>query len=138
MKFIRKHKVLIIIIALLLITLFGIIFWRKYRVKLAEKKIQEKSPNLKTTDTGGGAPPKDNNIVEGNDDYPLMKGSEGNRVKFLQEATNIVSKSSGGNVVLETDGRFGTKTYNAILLTFGTSFYPVTQEKYIEILKKAQ
>jgi len=111
MKF-SKTTIYILIGAVVLI---GVLAW----VYSSQKK---KSPAVPAST--GGSP---------GSSYPLMKGSTGDKVKYLQSALNGMNP---GNQISE-DGVFQDETYNALISSFGASYYPVSEEAYNDILQKA-
>lgn len=73
------------------------------------------------------------------DNFPLQKGSKGDRVKSLQIAIN----NCGGS--LTPDGDFGQKTYDQLVLKVASfnwkdnkNIYPVDSKNFIYILEKCK
>jgi len=112
----------LIIAAVVLIVLIVITY---FIVK--NKKVDAPVQEVKNPVNPGSTTP----AQTGNDDFPLKVGSKGENVERLQTAL----KKLGANIIV--DGDFGQQTYSMILVTINTSAYPVTIEKFNEILKKA-
>lgn len=115
-----------ILLALALIYIVYIVLKKRKE----RKAIEALNAATGTTGTGGSG---GSSAPASNDNFPLQVGSTGARVKYLQQALNRIKKDNN----LSVDGSFGDKTKNAIYLTMNTTFYPVTQEKYNEVLHKA-
>lgn len=114
----NKNKIIIIIVAVLLIAVvLYFLFFKK--------------PKAQDTDTSIIKPPILPPIK--NDNFPLIKGSKGSNVIYLQRALNKINPT----YKIDDDGDFGNITYMFLLTTVGTSFYPVTADKFTQILSRA-
>lgn len=122
----NKNKIIIIIVAVLLIAvIIYFLFFKK--PKVVDTTIL--NPNLNPNPN----PKPTNTTPVENDNFPLMVGSKGNNVKYLQNALNKINPT----YTIKADGSFGTQTKSFLLVTMGTSYYPVTTTLFTEILKKA-
>ncbi len=121
----KKYKKHIIIGAVVLILLVSIIYYLYASNKGKDIPQEVKQPGI--TPPSSTAPKAD----IGNDSFPLKVGSKGENVRYLQSAL----KKLGANIIVDSD--FGQQTYSAILLTINATSYPVTQEIFTAILKKA-
>lgn len=119
----NKNKIIIIIVAVLLIAVvLYFLFFKK--------------PKAQNTDTSIITPPilpPINTTPTTNDNFPLIKGSKGSNVIYLQRALNKINPT----YKIDDDGDFGNITYMFLLTTVGTSFYPVTADKFTQILSRA-
>jgi hypothetical protein len=96
---------------------FGV-YW--YLRKKSKKVVEETETNNNTTNVIIGA--------SRNDDFPLKKGSKGERVKMLQEFINIYAKMKNiSGVDLKPDGDFGSGTEAALQKVFGLKQIDRTQ-----------
>lgn len=129
----KRKKVIVIIlivIALLIITLVTIKIVKKVKEK---KALNENADHQKKNfDNTQGEHP-DTKTVTGNDNFPLEEGSEGKNVLYLQRALNKLTTYDK----ITEDGKFGHKTYLSVITGPGTNYYPVTVDKFTEILQKA-
>lgn len=127
----RIFYIILFILALVITIWAGSALLKRYR---ARKALEEK-------ERAGQAVldrPKDDigmHTPELEDDFPLMKGSRGDRVSYLQKAINKINRVYGKPKISE-DGLFGESTYGAVLQQ-GTRYYPVTQESWTELLNRA-
>lgn len=122
----NKKQIIIIVVALVLIA--GIVW---FYFKKAKPIISDTQLNNTINTTPGET--NTTLAVVPNDNFPLVKGSEGENVVYLQQAL----KKLNPNLGITSDGIFGPQTYNAVLLTVGTSYYPVTQANFTKILTLA-
>lgn len=125
----KRKKIMLVVLVVLLLVLF--VVWPK-------KSNPLNTPE--TTDTGDDGinddlpivppnitPVKPVVIPDGQSEFPLKKGSKGNRVKQLQEIINFNDSAFGqtGGVYLTADGNFGPKTESRVKAVFGS---PVVTE----------
>lgn len=120
-----NKRTAIIIVSLILV---AAIVWYFFLRKPAEVKTVTPT----TTPGTGGSQPAQNTPVA-NDNFPLVKGSKGDNVKYLQAAINKIHPAAN----LAVDGDFGNSTYLALVTFVGTKYYPVTQPLFTEVLQKA-
>lgn len=100
---------------------FGV-YW--YLRKKSKKVVEETETNNNTTNVFVGS--------SRNDDFPLKKGSKGERVKMLQEFINMYAKVKNiSGVNLTTDGDFGSGTEAALQKVFGMK--EVDRSKWNEV-----
>lgn len=118
-----KRKTLIIIIVALVVVFVALYAYRNKKIAQAPAPIP----------MGPEPPPTTTPKPAANDNFPLVKGSVGDNVKYLQMAINKINPSAN----LTTDGNFGDKTYTQLLLTIGASYYPVTQPRWLVIVQRA-
>lgn len=119
-----KRKTLIIIIVSLVIVLVAL-----YIYKRSKNKPAAEAPAGDSHDHSGSTA----TVPAANDKFPLKVGSNGENVKYLQRAINRIAPPAN----LVVDGDFGNKTYTAIILYIGTSYYPVSQAQWTYILNKS-
>lgn len=119
-----KYKYYIIVAIILVVV---IVLYKRYRSKQMEALNMQ--PGSTPGQPGTATPPK----PAANDLMPLQKGSVGNNVAYLQRALNNLNAA----YPLTIDGKFGENTYNKLLITMGTAYYPVTSEKWTEIINKS-
>ena len=93
----------------LIVVYFGYKVWLANR----EKKLAEKAESIDKGDESGGTigtgQQSSKDPKPSRDSFPLKVGSYGYKVFVLQSALNKLGAS------LDIDGKFGSKTYNAIL-----------------------
>lgn len=124
----RIFYILMIILALVITIWVGIGVTRRIR---ANRKLQEQE--RVGQENAGGNP--GSMTQELGDEFPLIKGSEGERVQYLQNAINKINHVYG-KPAISVDGKFGQGTKDAVLL-LGTKYFPVTQTAWTEILNRA-
>lgn len=99
-----------------------------------------KTPKVEQINPSTVVAPGASNVVNttpsviANDEFPLIKGSKGERVKSVQRALNIINPS----LKLTVDGDFGNDTYTGIVAYVGTRYYPVTTANFTTIIQKSQ
>ncbi len=118
---------MVIFVALLIAVLVSI----KVYHYLKNKKILEQLNKDKQNITGGGAPPP--KTPKGNDKFPLVKGSYGDKVKNVQYAVNKLAPASDQ---LPLSGKFDKATYLNLISYAGTKYYPVTTVLFNELMSK--
>jgi hypothetical protein len=119
-----KQKIGVVVL-LVVITAVGLYFWFKEPEIVQDTNLGNPiNPNPVVTNTTAAA----------NDNFPLVKGSAGDRVKSIQTAINKINP----NAKLTVDGVLGTGTYTAIVTYVGTKYYPVTTANFMTILQKSQ
>ena len=116
-----KRKALIAIIVTLVVIFIALYLYKRRK----SQPVKEVSANPPATTTPSGP--------VANDNFPLVKGSAGENVRYLQWAINRIAP--GANLL--EDGKFGDKTYSALLVNIGASYYPITQAKWTTILNRA-
>jgi len=122
-----KNRKLVIIIVVLLLIIAIVFAYKKFK-----NKPVEQAPGMPAPSPAGPSAPTSN------DNYPLIKGSNGENVKYLQQAINKIATKTGMTYgIVSVDGDFGPQTYNSLLIVVGASYYPVTQAKFTEILNKS-
>lgn len=95
-----------ILLWILIITAIAVVAYF-IRKKIKEKKEGDSS----TTTTTGGTTSSSSSSNYTNQDFPLYKGSGGDRVKSIQKVANLVS---GNDSLLTVDGKWGSKTDAAV------------------------
>lgn len=134
----KGNKQLIIAIVVLVLILVGIYLYNHFK----DQKGSEAPPDVKIPPGGNSG------STTANDNFPLKKGSEGENVKYLQNAINkFVDKNNlNSSLKLTPDGKFGDKTYSSLVSAVGTTTYwdspkvatyPVSSTAFSSILKKA-
>jgi hypothetical protein len=112
----NKKKIILIGIGTLAISVAGYFGWQWWKKRKTEKETQDApDPSYETT-----SPPKESFVIASNkstsqhiDDFPLKKGSRGERVKTLQD---IIIAKYGKSVLPKygADGDFGSEMVNAL------------------------
>lgn len=115
-----KKKIIAIVLVVLIIA--GLIYFNRSNPKLQALKnkinppIEPKEP---LANSGFNVAP----IDLSNDNFPLTKGSKGEKVKTLQLALNKLNEQQGSkNDPLLPDGIFGGKTADMIIKVAGVAY----------------
>jgi len=122
---------LIILIAAALIT-FGVIKLIKF---IRQKNILSGEQNnsiQKTISPGSSGSSKSSSSTPAKTDFPLDIGSSGDHVLGLQRALNKLY-----NAGLAEDGQLGPLTQSAVVKNLGSGNFPVSENAYIALLKRA-
>jgi hypothetical protein len=123
------------IVALVITFFVGRKIYRRWKEKKALEEAAKKElaanafNNLKPGDPGMNTPEVD-------DSFPLVIGSKGDNVRYLQQALNRLGPKFG-MAPLSEDGNFGKKTYDAVITWVNTKSYPVSQVIWTDILKRS-
>lgn len=126
----KKQNIIILVAVIVIIIIALVIVWYYFKnkpVNQPQLNNQIQSPGQTTVTT--------TTTTQANDDFPLVKGSKGSNVQYLQKALNRLNPNNN----LTIDGDFGNDTYTAVLLTpgLGTKYYPVTQTAWTDIMHKS-
>jgi hypothetical protein len=112
-------KIIISVTVLIILILVWVFFFKKPKAT-TEAVTPPPTPNT--------PPPK-------TDNFPLIVGSKGDKVKQLQESLNIVKALP--YLDLTVDGDFGLKTHMLLNNIYETA-YPVTESHFNEIINEAK
>ncbi|MES3019403.1 MAG: hypothetical protein V4721_16570 [Bacteroidota bacterium] len=142
-KGISQRTVFIIIAILLLLAGGGTAYYyfigpgkEKRKLKKEAEEIKKKDAPDKTVATD--KPEKTDQSQprpSGNDNWPLQKGSVGERVLYLKRAVNRILPV--GYAKLKEDTVFDDLFYKTLITKLGTRFYPVTEDIWIEVMQKS-
>jgi hypothetical protein len=134
-----KKKTKYIIIALVLLLTVIIV-----AVSIRRKKASDAMQGNTEPGSSGGTGAGGTSSTSGNDNFPLIVGSRGERVKSLQKALNVINSKFpavvSGYPALSVDGVLGTQTYERVLLVVGTSSWSMnglTQAQHTAIVSRA-
>jgi hypothetical protein len=102
-----------IVLAIIIVIVIIYLVISNKSLKELIQSIKDKSSSITKPSQGSGY------VSTGNDDFPLVKGSNGVRVKYLQAALNYYKSQK-----LVIDGDFGDNTLKALKSAYGISAVP--------------
>lgn len=122
-----------IAIAIVVLIIVGLVYYNRNKLF---KKSEKPNPDANKLPLNNGFNVQVPDLS--NDNFPLNKGSKGQRVKNLQLALNKLNEKQGSkNDPLVPDGIFGEKTTNLLMLVAGIGYYGtsgVTEQQYDNLI----
>jgi hypothetical protein len=128
----KKRTKIILIVSISLILLITAVWFFFFRPPKQGANDNDNVNKGGESSSGSQTPPVPA-APAGNDEFPLQKGSSGERVKYVQMAVNKINPLAG----LKEDGIFGKSTYEGLITFVETRFYPVTVKNYVDLLNLA-
>lgn len=132
-KGMSRRTIIIIVVVLVLLASAGAVYYFFFSDAAKTKKLKKDAK--KKLETPAQQEQPKNTPAPAGDAFPLVKGSKGENVLYLQRALNRIIPV--GYDKLTEDGSLGDKTYTAVVRWIGTAFYPVSQANWTTILNKS-